>query len=129
MKVRTRVDNLISLLYLLAIAIHVILTPVDGVSEIPSLLEGKTTPAGDTENLGTRNYSKIPAAVITGAVNIPTMLSIVLDANFSRDADAGIPLDEFGCSGSVFDFSNLYRDTMMQHSQPCEKHLVERGFG
>ena len=47
--------------------IHIILSVSAGISEIPALLRGQHPPASDSgENLGTRNYSKLPAAVVTG---------------------------------------------------------------
>jgi hypothetical protein len=49
------------------IVIHVILSTAAGVSEIPVILEGATPPASEPENVGTKNYSKKPIAVVTGA--------------------------------------------------------------
>ena len=43
-----------------------ILSVEAGVSDIPLLLEGKIPPATDPENIGSRDYSKTPVAVVTG---------------------------------------------------------------
>jgi len=56
-----------NLLQLTSTVIHVALTPSVGASEIPVLLQGGTPSPIDTENVGTKNYSKPPAAVIIGA--------------------------------------------------------------
>ena len=46
--------------------IHVVLSPAAGASEIPVLLEGGSPLPVDAENVGTKNYSKPPVAVILG---------------------------------------------------------------
>jgi hypothetical protein len=48
------------------LVIHVILSVEAGVSVIPALLRGERPPSPDEENIGTRNYLKPPAAIITG---------------------------------------------------------------
>ena len=48
--------------------IHASVGSAMGTIEIPLLLQGKVPPAGDKENLGTRNYSKPAGVVIVGAV-------------------------------------------------------------
>src|SRR5271156_3233743 len=48
------------------LVIHVILSVEAGVSVIPALLRGKRPPSADEENIGTRNYLKLPAAIVTG---------------------------------------------------------------
>ncbi|KAL8683512.1 MAG: hypothetical protein Q9186_000552 [Xanthomendoza sp. 1 TL-2023] len=52
-----------------ASAIHLILSPATGKIQIPILLRGEVPPSSDNadDNIGTRNYSKAPAAVILGA--------------------------------------------------------------
>ncbi|KAL8736648.1 MAG: hypothetical protein Q9166_000014 [cf. Caloplaca sp. 2 TL-2023] len=47
-------------------AIHLILSPAAGKTQIPVLLQGKVPPSDDADNLGTKNYSKTPAAVLLG---------------------------------------------------------------
>ena len=44
-----------------------ILSSAAGIAEIPILLEGGTPPAGETDNVGTKNYSKKALAIVTGA--------------------------------------------------------------
>ncbi|KAL8933933.1 MAG: hypothetical protein Q9211_005498 [Gyalolechia sp. 1 TL-2023] len=46
--------------------VHTVLSPAQGVAEIPVLLRGNA-PSNNTNNLGTKNYSKPPQAVILGA--------------------------------------------------------------
>ena len=46
--------------------VHLILSPAQGVAEIPILLRGNAPP-NSANNLGTKNYSKPPQAVILGA--------------------------------------------------------------
>ncbi|KAL8934799.1 MAG: hypothetical protein Q9216_005728 [Gyalolechia sp. 2 TL-2023] len=46
--------------------VHMILSPTQGVAEIPTLLRGNA-PSNNANNLGTKNYSKPPQAVILGA--------------------------------------------------------------
>ncbi|OZJ02276.1 hypothetical protein BZG36_05161 [Bifiguratus adelaidae] len=46
--------------------IHLILTPDAGKAQIPALLRGETDVPSDSA-LGSKNYSKPPAAVVTGA--------------------------------------------------------------
>ena len=48
------------------LAIHVILSPAAGVSDIHALLVGQPPSGSDEENPGTGNYSKPPIAVIMG---------------------------------------------------------------
>ncbi|KAL8818095.1 MAG: hypothetical protein Q9223_003190 [Gallowayella weberi] len=48
-------------------AIHLILSPATGKTQIPALLRGEVPPSDDADNIGTRDYSKPPAAVILGA--------------------------------------------------------------
>src|ERR1700733_10361407 len=48
------------------LVIHVILSVEAGVSVIPALLRGERLPSADEENIGTRNYLKPPAAIVTG---------------------------------------------------------------
>ena len=50
----------------LNVAIHIILTPAAGISEIPAILRGEAPPLGESENIGTRDYSKKPIAVVAG---------------------------------------------------------------
>ncbi|KAK9321570.1 hypothetical protein V1517DRAFT_326022 [Lipomyces orientalis] len=45
--------------------IHVILSPAQGVAQIPGLLLGKNP--GELDNIGTRNYSQKAIALVTGA--------------------------------------------------------------
>jgi len=47
-------------------AIHVILASDAGVAEIPSVLRGQAPPSNE-ENVGSRNYSAPPKAVVCGA--------------------------------------------------------------
>ncbi|MCJ1251111.1 U6 snRNA-associated Sm-like protein LSm2 [Trapelia coarctata] len=47
--------------------IHVVLVPATGASEIRLLLQGGAPSPIDPENIGTKNYSKPPAAVIIGS--------------------------------------------------------------
>jgi hypothetical protein len=49
-----------------SLVIHVILSVEAGVSVIPALLRGERPPSTDEENVGTRNYLKPPAAIVTG---------------------------------------------------------------
>ena len=60
--------------------VHVILSVEAGVSQIPALLRGERPPSGDEENLSTRNYSKPPAAVITGGGYDDAMVKEMRDA-------------------------------------------------
>ncbi|KAL8722227.1 MAG: hypothetical protein Q9181_007537, partial [Wetmoreana brouardii] len=46
--------------------IHLILSTSAGKAEIPSLLRGEVPPANDADNLGIKNYSEAPTAVILG---------------------------------------------------------------
>ncbi|MCJ1351372.1 MAG: hypothetical protein MMC33_001356 [Icmadophila ericetorum] len=46
--------------------IHVCLTRNAAVSEIPGILQGKVPSPVDPENVGSKNYSKPPAAVFFG---------------------------------------------------------------
>lgn len=46
--------------------VHLILSPAQGVAEIPLLLRG-IAPSNNANNLGTKNYSKPPQAVVLGA--------------------------------------------------------------
>jgi hypothetical protein len=48
------------------LVIHVILSIEAGVSVIPALLRGERPASADEENVGTRNYLKRPAAIVTG---------------------------------------------------------------
>ena len=52
---------------LLTPVIHVILSPRAGVSEIQALLKGESPTISDSEQLGSKNYSKPAIAVVTGA--------------------------------------------------------------
>ena len=50
--------------------IHLVLSVEAGVSEIPRILRGESpspTAVADPDNLGTKNYSKKPVAVVAGA--------------------------------------------------------------
>jgi hypothetical protein len=49
-----------------SLVIHVILSIEAGVSVIPALLRGERPRSTDEENVGTRNYLKPPAAIVTG---------------------------------------------------------------
>ncbi len=46
--------------------IHLILSPAEGKAQIPAVLRGEAPESDDADNLGTKNYSKAPAAVILG---------------------------------------------------------------
>jgi hypothetical protein len=46
--------------------IHMILTDEAGTTEIPMILDGKAPPATDPPNIGSRDYSKQPVAVLAG---------------------------------------------------------------
>jgi len=39
-----------------------------GVAEIPIVLEGNTPPPSETENIGTKTYSKVPKAVVSSSL-------------------------------------------------------------
>jgi hypothetical protein len=56
----------------------VILSPEAGAAEIPRLLEGKPLVAG--ENVGSQNYSKKPAAIVTGAGYDDAKFKLMKDA-------------------------------------------------
>lgn len=70
--------------------IHVILSLGAGVSQIPALLRGERPPHGDEENLGSRNYAKPPAAVITGGGYDDAMVREMRDA-CKREGGAQVP--------------------------------------
>lgn len=60
--------------------IHIILTSSAGASEIPPILQGRAPPSSSEENLGSRNYSKLPVAVITGGGYDDVMFKEMYDA-------------------------------------------------
>lgn len=58
--------SVLPLFILISPVIHIILTLSAGASEIPPILQGQAPPPSGEENLGSRDYSKLPVAVITG---------------------------------------------------------------
>ncbi|KAL8860446.1 MAG: hypothetical protein Q9178_003105 [Gyalolechia marmorata] len=46
--------------------IHLVLSPDEGKAQIPAVLRGEAPGSHEADNIGTKNYSKAPAAVILG---------------------------------------------------------------
>jgi hypothetical protein len=90
------------------------------------LLEGKVPPPNDPENLGTRDYSKLAVAIVTGAVCLHSLILLkwnpVLLGELPLNAKATL---------SMFVVLNLYfvRDTMTRQLHVYGKHVVGREYG
>lgn len=99
-----------------------ILSPEAGAAEIPLLLEGKSLPASD--NVGSRNYSKKPVAVITGGGYDDTKFKLMKDACEGKGSvswlrpDMGYPMPPLGPQ---------YGAIMVERVKKGAKELVDGG--
>jgi hypothetical protein len=101
-----------------------ILSVEAGVSDIPLLLDGKTPPSTDPENIGTRDYSKAPVAVLVGRGYESAAIDEMREAckgkrgiNWLR-ANLDTPAPPPG---------PLYADHIVERVKKCLAELAEKG--
>lgn len=104
-------------------AIHVILSLDAGVSEIPALLRGEKPPSEHHENLGTRNYSKPPAAVVTGGGYDEAMVKDMRDA---CNGESNVPWLRPDM-GALPPHGPGYGAAMAEKVKACLRYLAEEG--
>ncbi len=99
-----------------------VLSPEAGAAEIPQLLDGKSLQV--SENVGSRNYSKKPVAVVAGGGYDDAKFKVMKDACVGKDSvswlrpDMGYPMPPLGPQ---------YRAIMVERFKKGIKELVDGG--
>lgn len=101
-----------------------IFSPTAGETEIPSLLRGDASPVNDAENLGTRNYTKPPAAVLLGAGYQDADVAAMREA--CRD-DSRVPWLRPDLSKPAPPLGPEYGKAMVQRVKSCLEELRRDG--
>lgn len=106
------------------IVIHVIFSAAAGALDIPMLLRGEILSPSDQHNLGTKNYSKAPVAVILGRMYD--------DANFAemREACKGrsnVPWLRQDPSKPEPPLGNGFAEVMVERMKACLSNLAAQG--
>lgn len=95
-----------------------------GVTEIPMLLDGKAPPATDPPNIGSRDYSKSPVAVVAGRGYDKAMMKTIRDACKGKrgirwlTADLSVPAPPPGPE---------YADHIARRVETCLDALASKG--
>lgn len=106
------------------IAIHVILTPEQGIAEIPLLLQGKSLEKSD--NVGTQNYTQPPVAVVTGGAYDDESVSKMREA-CKDDSVRKVPWLRPDLSVSMPPLGPEYGKAMVARIKVAMKKLEDEG--
>jgi hypothetical protein len=108
--------------------IHIILSPEAGVSEIPKVLRGEISTnshSQDQAQIGTKNYSTSPAAVILGGAYDDAAIESMREA--CKGCDAKIPWLRADVSKPSPPLGPAYGPHIVGRAKECMKELVEKG--
>jgi hypothetical protein len=106
---------------------HVILTPEQGSTEIPLLLSGKFTPDAASENIGSKNYSTLPSAVVLGGGYDDAAVKVLREAVGQKEGARDVPWLRPDRSVATPPLGPEYGKAMVQRTKTCLDKLKKDG--
>ncbi|KFY72232.1 hypothetical protein V499_07619 [Pseudogymnoascus sp. VKM F-103] len=105
--------------------IHVIFSVAAGALDIPTLLRGETLSPSDPHNLGTRNYSKTPVAVILGRMYDDVDFAEMRESCKGR---SNVPWLRQDLSKPEPPLGNGFAEAMVERMKACLSNLAVKGI-